>query len=145
MGIKARYDGKQDRMLLIMEPKEGDRRVFWVTRRQWVGLYGSLGPLKPEKPEAKQPPAKPQPLPESLTAGAELLDGVRVRRKDDAVQIGFVSGDTTAGMQEGRRARTAQAHAAAAGRSRRLGPERGRRPPARRRPGERRGEEGRRQ
>jgi len=99
MGIKARYDGKQDRMLLIIEPKEGDRRVLWMTRRQWVGLYGGLGPLKPEKPEAKQPPPKPQPLPESLTAGAELLDTVKLRRKDDVVQIGFIANDKPVGMQ----------------------------------------------
>jgi hypothetical protein len=102
MGIKARYDFKEDRMLLILEPKdakEAERRVYWLTRRQWVGLYAGLGPVKPEKPEAKQPPVKPQPLPESLTAGAQLLDGVKLRRKDDTVQIGFVSGEKTSGMQ----------------------------------------------
>ena len=92
MGIKARYDVKEDRMLLIFEPKEGEGRTFWVTRRQWLGLYNGLGPLKPEKPQAKQPQQKPQALPESLTKGAVLLEGVKLRQKDGAYQIAFMAG-----------------------------------------------------
>jgi hypothetical protein len=99
MGIKARYDAKEDRMLLIFEPKEGEKRVFWVTPRQWLGLYNQLGPLKPEMGEAKPPQAKPQALPESLTSGAQVLEGIKLNRKDDAVQIGFVAGGKPMGMQ----------------------------------------------
>jgi hypothetical protein len=99
MGIKARYDAKEDRMLLIFEPKEGEGRTFWVTRRQWLGLYNGLGPLKPEKPQAKQPQQKPQALPESLTKGAVLLEGVKLRQKDGAYQMAFMAEGKPMGMQ----------------------------------------------
>jgi hypothetical protein len=99
MGIKARYDAKEDRMLLIFEPRDGERRSFWVTRRQWLGLYNGLGPLKPEKPQAKQPPAKPQALPESLTKGAVAAESVKLRRKDEGFQIAFEAGGKPLGMQ----------------------------------------------
>jgi hypothetical protein len=101
MAIKARYDAKEDRMLLIFEPKDegGERRAFWVTRRQWLGLYSGLGPLKPEKPRAKQPPAKPQVLPEALTKGAVALESLKLRRKDDAFQIAFEAEGKPMGMQ----------------------------------------------
>ena len=99
MGIKARYDAKEDRMLLIFEPKDGEGRTFWVTRRQWLGLYNGLGPLKPEKPQAKQPQQKPQALPESLTKGAVLLEGVKLRQKDGAYQMAFMAQGKPMGMQ----------------------------------------------
>jgi hypothetical protein len=102
MAIKARYDAKEDRMLLIFEPKEGtegERRALWVTRRQWLGLYTGLGPLKPEKPQQRQPPVKPQALPESLTKGAVQCDAVKLRRKDDAFQIAFEAENRPTGMQ----------------------------------------------
>ena len=101
MAIKARYDAKEDRMLLIFEPNKegGDRRAFWVTRRQWIGLYSGLGPLKPEKPRAKQPPAKPQVLPEALTKGAVALESLKLRRKDDAFVIAFEAEGKPVGMQ----------------------------------------------
>ena len=88
-------------MLLVFEPGEGERRAFWVTRRQWLNLYAGLGPLKPEKPqaEAKQPAAKPQPLPESVTTGAVKLDSVRFKREDDVVQVGFVAEGNLMGMR----------------------------------------------
>ncbi|HEY8049838.1 MAG TPA: hypothetical protein VIE63_11740 [Ramlibacter sp.] len=99
MALKARYDAKEDRMLLIFEPKEGERRSFWVTRRQWLGLYNGLGPLKPEKPQAKQPPAKLQVLPEALTKDAVTLQSLKLRRKDDAFAISFEAGGQPMGMQ----------------------------------------------
>lgn len=97
MALKARYDAKEDRMLLIFEPKEGERRSFWVTRRQWLGLYNGLGPLKPEKPQAKQPQAKLQVLPESLTKDAVTLQSLKLRRKDDAFAISFEAGGQLSG------------------------------------------------
>ena len=101
MAIKARYDAREDRMLLIFEPKEesGTRRAFWVPRRQWLGLYSGLGPLKPEKPREKQPPAKPQALPESLTQGAVAVDAIKLRRKDDGYVIAFEAQDKPIAMQ----------------------------------------------
>lgn len=99
MPIKARYDPKEDRMLLIMEPAEGEKRVFWVTRRQWLGLYNGLGPLKPEKEEVKPPPQKPQPLPESLTSVAKSLDGIKMNKKEDGFQVAFVAEGKPMGLQ----------------------------------------------
>ena len=99
MGIKARYDAKEDRMLLIFEPRDGEARSFWVTRRQWLGLYTGLGPLKAEKPQAKQPPQKPQALPEALTKGAVLLEGVKLRQKEGTYQIAFMAEGKPMGMQ----------------------------------------------
>jgi len=102
MAIKARYDAKEDRMLLIFEPKEGaegERRAFWVTRRQWLGLYTGLGPLKPEKPKQKQPPTKPQALPEALTKGAVPCEAVKLRRKEDTFQIAFEADNKPTGLQ----------------------------------------------
>ena len=99
MPIKARYDAKEDRMLLIMEPQEGDKRVFWVTRRQWLGLYNGLGPLKPEKGEVKPPPQKPQPIPEALTSVARPIEAIKMNKKDEGFQVAFVAEGKPIGLQ----------------------------------------------
>lgn len=101
MGIKARYDGREDRMLLVFEADDGSRRALWVTRRQWLNLLSVLGPPKPEEEEvtaAKAPAARAQPLPDSITSGAQQLDSIRFSRKDEAVQLGFVVGDQPIGL-----------------------------------------------
>lgn len=100
MGLRARYDPKEDRMLLILERPDAEKTVLWVTRRQWLGLYASLGGAPSATDETKRtPPAKQTPAPPELVAAAAPLEGLRLKRKDGGDNaIGFMVGGETVGM-----------------------------------------------
>lgn len=82
MGLQARYDPKQDRMLLVMNFGEGEQRVFWFTRRLWHALLHEIAELKLAgvedaalpPPTSKHRPALPR-QPEAVE-----VESVRLRK-----------------------------------------------------------------
>ncbi|MBI5275324.1 MAG: hypothetical protein HY854_02605 [Burkholderiales bacterium] len=94
MGLQARYDPKQDRMLLALQYGEGERRVFWLTRRLWLGLMHELVAMKivptDDKAAAPPPAKKPQPLPPQ--PDARDVRTVRIRKlPDNGLRVAFAA------------------------------------------------------
>jgi len=99
MGLRARYDAKEDRMLLIVERPDTEKTVLWVTRRQWLGLYAGLGGVVTATDESKRvPPPKQGPAPQELVQAAVPLEAIRLRKKEGEFAIGFVVGEETIGL-----------------------------------------------
>lgn len=102
MALQAKYDPREDRMRLTLHPAEGDPHVFWVTRRQWLGLLHALAgvPAGEAKQESAAAPASRQrrlfahdperkPIP---------LQGIRLRRLANGVKLVFVPGAQGVGV-----------------------------------------------
>jgi len=98
MALRAKYDPKQDRMLLTLHPAEGEPHAFWVTRRQWLGLLHAMTDLPAL---AAEPDAPPRPPSRQRRLSANVNEtppepipvrGIRLRRLTDGVKLIFVTG-----------------------------------------------------
>jgi hypothetical protein len=81
-------------MLLTLESGTGGAQRLWVTRRLWLGLYGSIASLTKVADESVPPePRLPQP---ARTAAEEredvaMVDTIRVVRLAHGVRIVFAT------------------------------------------------------
>jgi hypothetical protein len=94
MALKARYDPREDRMLLLVTGPEGERR-FWITRRLWLGIYRQLARLAPGDEAAARPPAasgRPAPIPPEEAQHAALLQTVHISGDGDGIKLVFATG-----------------------------------------------------
>lgn len=107
MALQAKYDPQEDRMRLTLHADEGKRHVFWVTRRDWLGLLHTLT----DDDAMGAPPATGSAA--GGTAGSTIatgagralrrapagdndvqpipLQGIRLRRLADGVKLVFVT------------------------------------------------------
>lgn len=98
MALSARYDPRQDRMRLTLEPAEGAARCFWLTRRQWMAWLHTIKALSRSLPaDALQPDEQrvslPRRRPQSIAAGVlepETLKAIRLRRLREKVAVLFI-------------------------------------------------------
>jgi hypothetical protein len=101
--LKARYDPREDRMLLTIETQQGNR-VFWVTRPMWLGLYRRLVALVAASEDDKpQTPTVPQPKPATAeeSAAAVLLEGAQFKKNEERIAIVFQSAGEPVTLQLG--------------------------------------------
>jgi hypothetical protein len=94
MGLKARYEPDVDRMRLVYHPEGSEPKVYWVMRRQWLGLLFQLR-LAARKMEValippvpiKTPRSRPQKDQVTEELVATVLDGFRVRVEGDICRL----------------------------------------------------------
>lgn len=94
MSIRTRYDSAQDRMRVILEPKEGDVIALAVTRRLWMAWLSGILSLDRRKLER----ASPQPAKSTSAAGprqepetAELVNAIRIKPVKGGVRVVFAT------------------------------------------------------
>lgn len=101
MALQAKYDPRQDRMLLTLDVKKQDTgRSFWLTRVQWLGLMVQLAAVseKPVDDGGALPPRKsaPQPLPPQ--PNAVMAEGLKLRREGEGVRVAIGTGPDAVGL-----------------------------------------------
>jgi hypothetical protein len=103
MSLQARYDPQSDRMRLMLQPAQGAPRVFWVTRRQWLGWLHALLRLPPSREAAGATSEGAPPKPRRPRAAADqgiepqALSAIRLRRAGERVQVVFaIEGEAAA-------------------------------------------------
>lgn len=105
MSLQAKYDPREDRMQLTLQPVEGKPQAFWVTRRQWLALLRrlrvaalemgcELSASEPVQPPRGRPPRNP--AADSLEP--VLLDGLRLKPEGDGVRLMFVVNEKARGI-----------------------------------------------
>lgn len=102
MALQARYNPQEDRMQLTLHPADGVPRAFWITRRQWLGLFHAVAAL-PQSVTPETGASAPVQLKKSgRVADAPLLvpvavQGIKLRRQAQGVKLIFaVDGDGVA-------------------------------------------------
>lgn len=105
MSLKARYEPDADRMRLVFQPEGGEPQVFWVMRKQWLGLLFKLRQAAQKMgvelaaPAAVKPPkGRPPKDPVIDALSAVLLEGFRVRLDGDTLRLGLVIDKKTSGL-----------------------------------------------
>lgn len=103
MALQAKYDPREDRMLLTLHPPGGVVRSFWVTRRQWLALLDAVAslPLPDEPvPEAGDPaPGAKKRLPAPAPEKAVAVQALRLRPvASGGAKLAFVAGEDGAAM-----------------------------------------------
>ncbi len=95
MGVQAKYDPKEDRMLLSLEYGDGSTRIFWLTRRQWIGMMHEMAALKlvPKDEAATEPPKKSAPKPLPPQPSATMVESVKLRKQDQGARVVFSVGE----------------------------------------------------
>jgi hypothetical protein len=96
MGVQARYDPKEDRMLLSLEYGDGTARTFWLTRRQWIGMMHEMAALKlvpADEAPAEPPPKKNAPRPLAPQPEATMVQSVKVRKQEEGARLVFAVGE----------------------------------------------------
>lgn len=97
--MKAKYDPKEDRMLLVLRPGDPQEKRVWVTRRQWLALYRQVAAKAPKgEPAPKAPPVQPKPMAADEISGAVMLTGMRFKPTDDGAQLGFATAKGNVGL-----------------------------------------------
>jgi hypothetical protein len=101
MGLKAKYDAHEDRMLIELGTVDGAVRRFWATRRLWLSLYRMIVSLVPptadEAPTAA-PPVRGKPLQREEAQDAVMLENVKLGRNEKGMRLLFVAGEATAAL-----------------------------------------------
>ena len=104
--LKARYDPRADRMLLTLQPAQGDVQSYWLTRRQWLGwLHALLALPQPQVAAAKElastqkvaPPAPRPRLDVGEVGEPKSCKAIRLRRSGKMVQVVIVADSSEAG------------------------------------------------
>lgn len=97
MALQARYEPREDRMRLTLQPAQGEPRVFWVTRRQWLDWLRSLllaaeaaGAAATPEQAGAEPPKPSRPRLADADIEPQSLSAIRVRRAGESVQMAFV-------------------------------------------------------
>lgn len=95
MSLQAKYDPKQDRMLLTLYPSGSAPRALWVTRRQWFGLLYAVGRLlnDADAPIKASPQTKKKQTAEADSILPVPLQGIRLQRMPKGAKIVFVISD----------------------------------------------------
>jgi len=103
MALQAKYDPQADRMRLTLQPAEGAPRVFWVTRRQWLGWLHAMQRLPPAGDAGGATRTSSAPRPPRQRAAADdgiepqALSAIRLRGAGERLQVVFaVEGEVPA-------------------------------------------------
>ena len=102
MGLHAKYDPRQDRMLVTLNAGGDKAESMWLTRRQWLSLLQQMEVQKLAAADADAPAEKPPKTPPAPLPGrpdAPCVDGVRLRKDGDGARLQFLLGDKTYGLQ----------------------------------------------
>ncbi len=104
MSLHARYDLKEDRMLLTVQPHPSAPVAIWVTRRQWLNLMHALPKFAPAlaggsaAADAAPPPHSRRKRAPAGAAEPVLLSALRLAAQPAGVRLIFVIGEQAVSM-----------------------------------------------
>lgn len=105
MALKARYDPKADRMRLMLHPADHPPLLFWVTRRQWLGLLRRLRVVAQQlgvelsAPKPVQAPRHRLPKnPEVESLAPASIDKIGLRVEGRGARLHLLAGGCATGL-----------------------------------------------